>query len=128
MLTPEQEKWVQALESGEYTQGKNFLKKRKRHTQTFEYCCLGVACEVFGKNILTETDTRADGVIKFSDTPHDEGWSGSMPPAIMKILKLNTRIGENHNFSSLAEQNDRGDSFAKIAAFIRSEPVGLFKT
>lgn len=34
-------KWVEALRSGEYTQGKNALRDGDK------YCCLGVACDVY---------------------------------------------------------------------------------
>jgi hypothetical protein len=36
-------KWIAALRSGEYKQGKNALCSND------EYCCLGVACEIKGK-------------------------------------------------------------------------------
>ncbi len=39
--------WIQALRSGEYNQGRNFLSDSDRST----YCCLGVACVLFGERI-----------------------------------------------------------------------------
>lgn len=41
-----QELWFQALESGEYKQGRNVLQNFGR------YCCLGVACRVYEKYVL----------------------------------------------------------------------------
>jgi hypothetical protein len=39
-LTKSQQKWVDALRSGNYKQGWNYLRQGDR------YCCLGVGCEV----------------------------------------------------------------------------------
>ena len=38
-------KWVRALLSGDYEQGSFKLKRNDNVDRTFEYCCLGVACE-----------------------------------------------------------------------------------
>lgn len=43
MLTEIQEKWLTALESGNYKQGIDYLRSLDD-----TYCCLGVACEVMG--------------------------------------------------------------------------------
>lgn len=53
-LTPEQarEKWFEALESGQYRQGKGHLcniVEIKEGASIETYCCLGVACEIFMK-------------------------------------------------------------------------------
>jgi|SRR5690606_2418711 len=37
--------WIQALRSGKYTQGRDFLKKRDSDNNA-QYCCLGVLCEL----------------------------------------------------------------------------------
>ena len=41
-------KWINALESGEYKQARQQLKKTAKQRKTKEpaYCCLGVLCEV----------------------------------------------------------------------------------
>ena len=44
-------KWVKALRSGDYQQGKANLCKEDKISGDCEYCCLGVACD-----ILTEDD------------------------------------------------------------------------
>lgn len=43
MLNENAKKWVQALRSGEYKQGKDALRDNDK------FCCLGVACEVYKK-------------------------------------------------------------------------------
>ena len=50
--------WSDALKSGEYKQGFAALVNTShgRLTENREYCCLGVACEVFGKQFGFEVD------------------------------------------------------------------------
>lgn len=54
ILKPEvKNKWIVALRSGDYKQGRNTL----RNPQTDEYCCLGVLCELAHKeNICTKEE------------------------------------------------------------------------
>ncbi len=40
------EKWVAAIRSGKYKQGKRRLKKINHLTGDLEYCCLGILCEI----------------------------------------------------------------------------------
>lgn len=40
-------KWLEALRSGEYKQGRRRLKT-KLSDGSYEYCCLGVLCEITG--------------------------------------------------------------------------------
>lgn len=40
--------WANALESGKFKKGRNQLK---RGTTKLEYCCLGVACEIFPDHV-----------------------------------------------------------------------------
>ena len=63
-MTPElRRKWVEALESGKYKQGNANLLKYGFDSETgktdFEaprYCCLGVLCDVLGKNTRNASD------------------------------------------------------------------------
>ena len=47
ILTDIQERWLQALESGEYKQGKTYLCSIGDYGDK-SYCCLGVACHLLG--------------------------------------------------------------------------------
>jgi hypothetical protein len=42
------QKWIEALESGKYKHGQNYLKKWEMGGA--EYCCLGVLADVYNKN------------------------------------------------------------------------------
>ncbi len=50
------EKWVPALRSGEYVQGRGTLK-----SPDGEYCCLGVACDLMSKEGLLPDWERPGG-------------------------------------------------------------------
>lgn len=54
------EKWVAALRSGKYKQGKDFLYNKDEDT----YCCLGVACKVAGVG-----DNSLAGLATIKDYP-----------------------------------------------------------
>lgn len=41
-------KWIKALESGDYMQGKSWLRVVSEVGGPITYCCLGVLCEVAG--------------------------------------------------------------------------------
>jgi hypothetical protein len=41
-------KWIEALRSGKYKQGREYLKKDGFH------CCLGVACEIYNEHFADE--------------------------------------------------------------------------
>lgn len=42
------DRWVAALRSGEYTQGRGQLRRYNYETGVFEWCCIGVYCDVTG--------------------------------------------------------------------------------
>lgn len=90
-MKPElQEKWCAALESNEYVQARSMLKRSAR-----EMCCLGVL-----RDIMDPTNTRGTGFL------HEE----DLVAAGLSAWRQN----------ELATMNDGGQTFAQIAAFIRS--------
>lgn len=105
-----QELWLQALESGKYKQGQRYLKNGDK------YCCLGVACEIFGAEKSPVT-----GEFVFSNS--------ILPPEIVETLGLYSDIGNscNKNDLSLAGLNDEGKSFKEIARIIRENPEIYFR-
>ena len=113
MLSELQEKWLQALESGEYKQG-----FRKLRNSNGEFCCLGVACEVAG--LKSEGDSYYYGS-DFNDT--------ILPGNFYKELGLKSeggQLGESSEY--LFTLNDeRRMSFAEIAAFVRNNTELVFE-
>lgn len=133
MLTDIQERWLQALESGNYRQGTGYLKKWDRCNGSGEkessYCCLGVACEIFQEETNTKQEASDSGIeFLFNDM------RSMMPASVMEYLGLRTAFGNleekrncvNYN-DSLAEMNDKGVQFKEIAAYIRANPEKVFK-
>jgi hypothetical protein len=69
-LGPNQLKWLKALESGKYKQGRWMLQ----HAVTKECCCLGVGCLVLGpkpSGVSGEGSHKFDGTPLHSVTPVD---------------------------------------------------------
>lgn len=86
------EKWIQALRSGDYKQG------RKQLSQFDSYCCLGVACDLAIKEEIILSFSGSEGHLR--SYPKVQEWIGLGSP------------GTNY---ALAALNDDGFSFDQIA-------------
>lgn len=116
-LTKEQRKenrrkWVEALRSGKYEQGKGYLCRDGK------YCCLGVLCEVMG--LEKKMDSTDEGLVVFG-----HHLTAALDPHARATVGLVSALG-THKSDSLSELNDSGLTFAQIADIIESEPEGLF--
>lgn len=98
-------KWVSALRSGEFEQGKGQLRRHEG------LCCLGVACELAVK----------DGVIPDYDPDHI-----ALPHEVQAWLGLTSNCGKYGINLFLTNDNDRGDSFTEIADTIERRQEILF--
>lgn len=118
-------RWVRALESGEYGQTEGQLRGGDGSEDCpYEYCCLGVACEmaredVGGKWEGNEFRVFVDGTGKNPQFTH-------MPAEVSEWLGIDHgKTGGNLGFSDgelATELNDtRGWSFAEIAKKVREE-------
>lgn len=108
------DKWVKALRSGKYKQGKSRLRTDN------EYCCLGVLCDI----------SKQGEWIKFKNTKNYRYASdklGSNSPNfyahllsyILKWAKMRSAAGEFEGCSiALTGLNDGGRSFEAIATII----------
>ena len=87
------EEWIEALRSGEYQQGRRYLKKGDN------YCCLGVLCE------LADEPEEVKGVYTLF------GDKLSFPsPELLHKVGLEIKMAKR-----LTELNDFGVSFGAIA-------------
>ncbi len=114
ILGTNQEKWLAALESGEYKQTKGHLCKDGA------YCCLGVACDVLG---ATRTEQGPNICDLF------DGSCGFLPETIRTKLGMIDTVGVidvDGEEVSLISMNDNGKSFTEIAQFIRDNSDKLF--
>lgn len=83
-------KWLTALRSGEYKQGRNFLRQTNPNGKD-RFCCLGVLCD-----IVDPTKWKSNEVIK----PYDEHIT-NIPYDLMDNLNL-----EGGAVGHLMEMND----------------------
>lgn len=111
-MNPElKEKWVAALRSGIYEQGRGYLSRENK------FCCLGVLCDVAGLEYTTSGDDirayESGGKLK----------ARSLPLDFSKEQGFLTASGElPNNGVNLSEMNDTGFTFREIADVIeRSE-------
>lgn len=111
-------KWVRALRSGKFKQTKKVLA-RVRAGET-RYCCLGVACELYRRETKEIEKKVVKNVVYFDDKQF------TLLRDVQSWLGLEGDCGE-YEGSSLAEQNDDGVKFEKIADIIESQPKGLFR-
>jgi hypothetical protein len=101
------EEWPNALESGEYEQGKGQLYDDGK------YCCLGVACDLLAKkNLLRgrvwqKHGCLPDRAVKLLGISDDGAY---LRPKSKNLDAINT---------TLVDDNDSGVSFEKIAQKIR---------
>lgn len=115
-------KWVEALRSGKYKQGKYALHRKGSWFQKDRFCCLGVACDLAVKDKVVSRSRTANYLGKFSY----DGSEGELPILVAQRLGLRDTIGNNTG-RSLDLLNDYDDlSFNEIADIIESEPEGLF--
>lgn len=92
-------RWVEALRSGKYEQGRDMMRSRGN-----TFCCLGVLCDVI--------DDKA-WVLEYNYSWADGEWS-IPPPKVTKKAGLNKKI-----IDTLIDMNDKqGKSFAEIADYL----------
>jgi hypothetical protein len=117
-----QKRWLAALRSGRYEQGKGFLQKGN------QYCCLGVACDIFADRF--DISKIKDGDITLYNHSRQR-----LPPQLIAALGLRDAIGMFSGpiqygdcvLQALAGMNDSGKfTFAEIADFIEQHPTTVF--
>lgn len=128
------EKWVKALRSGKYKQGKQSLKT-KSERGVVRHCCLGVLCELYNKEhkrklkikISTKWEDQIEG------KPHTKvftigGNSTCLPHTVTSWAGMGCGTGQIirgdgfgdgcDKYFNLAEINDEVATFKQIADFI----------
>lgn len=138
-MNPEvKRKWVEALRSGEFPQGTEYLRRLTGYEasntdQVTGYCCLGVLCELYRR----ETGdgqwhgngfwTNPDAVL---DNDYEENSATHLPAPVCAWAGLNTSIGElptsvsyrkGERAGDLTTLNDAGVSFAETADVIEQQ-------
>ena len=126
-------KWIIALRSGEYKQGRLAL-----HPTYVTFCCLGVGCDIYIRDVGGCWDESYGFQYGFKYGFHAyDGYSNGiddvLPVEVQNWLGLASTDGafishvDDSDFVTLAELNDSGEyNFDRIADIIESEPKGLF--
>lgn len=102
------EKWVEALRSGDYKQGKSQLAFNDK------YCCLGVLCELaFQEGIVEKTKTDES-----NSTYYDNDWA-YLPKKVMAWSGIRNNSGAPLSGTALSVLNDEENyTFDQIADVI----------
>lgn len=116
-------KWVAALRSGEYDQGRGYLNANSN------FCCLGVLCDLAVKEgVVAEHYYRMDGITRYGYGPAD-GFNGEgalLPRGVKAWAGMSSVDGTIREESDgLAAINDMGYSFSYIADLIEREMENL---
>ena len=118
-LGPFQQKWVDALRSGKYKQGKNALR-----TENDEFCCLGVLEDVMGtpcvKGGIGLVQTIRGNKYAYHHSKTDFS-IGVLTRKTYEDLKIT-----NRGQTKLIDMNDSGASFDEIADFIENNYDFMF--
>lgn len=114
------EKWVAALRSGEYKQGKNLLHNREDNT----FCCLGVLCKVMGASFRRFDTEDGDGTIyEYSPVLNGEVLSDGASEELSAHQA--EKLGLLDVVYDLMDMNDgrgvRPHSFPEIADYIEAQ-------
>lgn len=116
---PNLQLWVDALESGEYKQGVGALADRFNSSEEWQYCCLGVACEVAIKNGVAVTVTERSAGMYMTRRAYDDS-SGILPISVADWYGIDMNpLLEQH--AATTRNDSYRDSFAKLAGHIRRE-------
>jgi len=100
------QKWLSALRSGDYQQTKNYL-----HTDN-GFCCLGVLCDLYGKEHNVEWELADDGNnYEFQDYP------SFLPLPVVEWAGVESYCPSIPG-TSLVTLNDMGSTFNEIADWI----------
>lgn len=126
-FTSLQLKWLTALESGRFLQGKKVLAKRQPNKHV-RYCCLGVACRLAKIKSIISDKVGLGKVLEF------DGHYSVLSEEMQSQLKLRSQNGKfaepamfkGSEYYSLANMNDCGFSHKEIAAYIRAHPENVF--
>lgn len=113
------ERWIAALRSKEYKQGKNALKSGDK------YCCLGVLCDISKIGVWAEIGHQGQG---YKVGPYD--WSTSVLPDSVREWAGLDRVdpiidpsgslesSQDYHVTHASVANDAGFSFSAIADLI----------
>lgn len=105
------QRWVDALKSGKYEQGRLDLRKGDK------WCCLGVLCDVVQAEIALPVTQNSEGTVYLFGERHR---ASVLPEEVQRLTGLSA-TGKLSDGRVLANLNDDGVSFSKIAGIIEDQ-------
>lgn len=109
--------WLNALRSDEFTQGAGVL-----HSNDDTYCCLGVLCELYMRHSEENIDWRYDN---HRAQYYLFGEEELLPVKVMEWAGIEDNSGtinlSDMTYTTLAELNDSGYTFAELADLIEKQ-------
>lgn len=122
-------KWVRALRSGKYKQGKGYLKQFTSKNEP-RHCCLGVLCELYN-DTMKKNHKKTLYIEEMQDNSSGTSFvrfdlvDGGLPKVVKKWADIKNTLGEfqincgEYDIEeSLADLNDTGKKFSTIADII----------
>lgn len=108
-------KWLKALRSGKYKQGKGVLR-----TADNKFCCMGVLVDVMDKKVWSKRTALSSVLISGKEADVDCYQAKYQTTALDRDTMR--RIGlEARQQGALINMNDDGKRFTTIAAYIEAE-------
>lgn len=101
------EKWIKALRSGKFKQGRSFLNANDK------YCCLGVLCEIHPEIEKNRDDAINNGYLFYYGNKQ-------MRSVLNSAFRKEVGIDDNQQ-STLISMNDSGYTFNQIADWIEDK-------
>jgi hypothetical protein len=108
------QKWVSALRSGEYPQ-----ITRRLHTDN-GFCCLGVLCDLYGKENNVEWELECGNIYEFNLYVF-QGNGTFLPLSVVEWSGLENGSPYVDGGKTLALLNDHGKTFEEIADVIEEQ-------
>lgn len=106
-------KWLDALRSNKYQQGRYFLQRKGK------FCCLGVLCEIAEvPAVLTQDATYTEEIAEGKLYAYDGNTSCPNPILLEKLGLGSTDYSRMEIVDQLTKMNDNGQSFEEIADYI----------
>ena len=112
-------KWVEALRSGQYVQGKESLCQQDGASKE-TFCCLGVLCDLYAREVNDGSGFLDDVAPASGNYLFRIGMTGSvdetiLPNEVMSWSGMQSDNGESGEGDCLAQRNDKGQTFEEIA-------------
>lgn len=117
------QKWLDALRSGDYEQGKFWLRCGNKEDSNF--CCLGVLCDIYSREHdeqwkFPEDSKNFDATEYAAEAFSFEGESELLPNSVAEWAGFVVAVDERP-IRNLADLNDKGKTFEEIANVIEKQ-------